>query len=105
MSFWSPVVAGGLLGFSDPLLFQAMLSYITDSYPNVANSAIAAFVIPSFIIAAACAHLGILLFDNLSTQWAVFTLACISLLVVALVYVLYFFGAWLRSKSKLARNF
>ena len=60
-SFWSPVVAGGLLGFSDPLLFQAMMSYITYSYPNVANSAIAAFVIPSFCIAAGFAHIGIIL--------------------------------------------
>jgi len=38
-----------------------MLSYITDSYPNVANSAIAAFVIPSFCLAAGFAHIGIIL--------------------------------------------
>ena len=78
-SFWSPVVAGGLLGFVDPLLYLSMLNYITgafyhcgvsgfrrstnficytDSYPNVAASAIAAFLIPSFILAAAFAHIG-----------------------------------------------
>lgn len=28
-SFWSPVVAGGLLGFSDPLLWLSMLNYIS----------------------------------------------------------------------------
>jgi hypothetical protein len=28
-SYWSPVVAGGVLGFADPLLWLAMLNYIT----------------------------------------------------------------------------
>lgn len=58
VSYWSPVVAGGLLGFCDPLLWLAMLNYIADSYTNVAGSAIAAFLIPSFLIAAGCCHIG-----------------------------------------------
>ncbi|KAI9812927.1 MAG: hypothetical protein M1827_004445 [Pycnora praestabilis] len=57
-SYWSPVVAGGLLGFVDPLLYLSMLNYITDAYPNVAASAVAAFLIPSFTVAAAFAHIG-----------------------------------------------
>jgi hypothetical protein len=57
-SFWSPVVAGGVLGFCDPLLWLSMLNYVTDSYPNFAGSAIAAFLIPSFLIAGALAHAG-----------------------------------------------
>ena len=57
-SFWSDVVAGGMLGVSDPLLWLNMLNYIADSYPNVAGSAIAAFLIPSFLIAGVLVHLG-----------------------------------------------
>ena len=63
--------AGGVLGFCDPLLWLAMLNYITDSYPNVAASAIAAFSLPSFTIAAALVHAGIAMFENMSTTWAV----------------------------------
>jgi hypothetical protein len=59
-NFWSPVIAGGLLGVADPLLWLSMLSYITDSYPNVAASAIAAFLIPSFALAAGCVHIGMI---------------------------------------------
>ncbi|KAL9121227.1 MAG: hypothetical protein Q9187_002211 [Circinaria calcarea] len=62
-SFWSPVVAGGVLGFANPLLWLSMLNYITgeiNSYPNVAASAVAAFSIPSFVLAAAFAHIGML---------------------------------------------
>ena len=93
------------MGFADPLLYMAMLNYITDSYPNVAASAIAAFLIPSFLLAAAFAHIGIAMVDNLGTTWMFACLAFLSLGIVALVYGLYFFGPWLRKKSKLARTF
>ncbi|KAI0123567.1 vitamin b6 transporter bsu1 [Xylariales sp. AK1849] len=103
-SFWSPVVAGGLLGFCDPLLWLSMLNYIADSYTNYAASAIAAFLIPSFIIAAGCAHAGIAMFEYMSSKWAMATLGFISFGLVALIYVVYFWGAKLRAKSKLARS-
>ncbi|KAI1840050.1 hypothetical protein JX265_013882 [Neoarthrinium moseri] len=103
-SFWSPVVAGGLLGFCDPLLWLGMLNYIADSYTNVAGSAIAAFLIPSFIIAAGCAHAGIALFEDLSSKWAMAILGFISFGLVALIYVVYFFGAKMRARSKIARS-
>ncbi|KAI0888608.1 MFS general substrate transporter [Annulohypoxylon maeteangense] len=104
VSYWSPVVAGGVLGFCDPLLWLAMLNYIADSYTNVAGSAIAAFLIPSFLIAAGCCHIGIVMFDNLSTKWAMAILGFVSFSLVALVYVLYFFGPRIRSWSKLAKK-
>ncbi|KAI2624331.1 MFS general substrate transporter [Hypoxylon sp. NC1633] len=104
VSFWSPVIAGGLLGFCDPLLWLSMLNYIADSYTNVAASAIAAFLIPSFLIAAGCCHIGIVMFDNLSAKWAMAILGFISFGLVALVYVLYFFGTRIRSWSRLARK-
>ncbi|KAK3936569.1 vitamin b6 transporter bsu1 [Diplogelasinospora grovesii] len=104
VSYWSPVVAGAVLGFCDPLLWLAMLNYIADSYTNVAASAIAAFLIPSFLIAAALVHAGLAMFDNMTVEWAVALLGFISLGLVVLVHVLYFFGPWLRKQSKLATN-
>lgn len=104
VSFWSPVVAGGLLAVCDPLLWLAMLNYLTDSYPSVAASAVAAFLIPSFLIAAGLAHAGIAMFENMTTKWAMATLGFISFGLVALVYVLYFFGPRIRARSKLARK-
>lgn len=52
-----------------------MLNYITDSYPSVAASAIAAFSLPSFTIAAGLVHAGIAMFENMTTTWAVFILS------------------------------
>lgn len=122
-SFWSPVVAGGVLGFCDPLLWLSMLNYITDAYTTVAGSAIAAFLIPSFLIAAALAHagkslhiencianprlidsIGIAMFENMSSKWAMATLGFISFGLVALIYVVYFFGPRMRARSKIARS-
>lgn len=62
VSYWSPVIAGGMLGVADPLLWLSILNYITDSYPNVAGSAIAAFLIPSQLLAAGCVHIGTCVF-------------------------------------------
>lgn len=123
VSFWSPVVAGGFLGFCDPLLWLSMLNYIADTYTNVAASAIAAFLIPSFLIAAGCCHIGessswnllvelvltllrsgIVMFENMGARWAMATLGFISFSLVALVYVLYFFGPRIRGWSKLAKK-
>ncbi|KAK9788114.1 putative Vitamin b6 transporter bsu1 [Seiridium cardinale] len=89
-SFWSPVVAGGVLGFCDPLLWLSMLNYITDAYTTVAGSAIAAFLIPSFLIAAALAHAGIAMFENMSSTWAMATLGFVSFGLVALIYVAWY---------------
>ncbi|KAF7527683.1 hypothetical protein G7054_g10413 [Neopestalotiopsis clavispora] len=103
-SFWSPVVAGGVLGFCDPLLWLSMLNYITDAYTTVAGSAIAAFLIPSFVIAAGFAHAGIAMFENMSSKWAMATLGFVSFGLVALIYVVYFFGPKMRARSKIARS-
>lgn len=48
--------------------------------------------------------LGIVMFDNMSAKWAMATLGFVSFGLVALIYVLYFFGAKIRSMSKLART-
>ncbi|TVY81498.1 putative transporter [Lachnellula suecica] len=104
-SYWSPIIAGGILGFADPLLWLAMLNYITDAYPRYAASAIAAFLIPSFIVAAGMAHLGLLIFERMSTKWAMTTIGLVSIFGCIMVYVIFFFGHFLRKKSILARNY
>lgn len=104
-NYWSPIIAGLMLAIGDPLLWLAMLSYIIDSYSaaGLSNSAIAAFCIPSFAIAAGLAHAGVAMFENMSTTWAMATLGFISLGIVALVYIFYFFGSRIRGMSRIAK--
>jgi hypothetical protein len=56
-------------------------------------------------MAAGLAHLGVLMFEKMSTKWAVATIGFISFSVVALIYFVFFFGAKIRSRSKLAKSF
>jgi hypothetical protein len=88
-----------------PPLLPILTPHPSDSYPNVAASAIAAFLIPSFIMAAALCHLGVIMFDKMSTKWAMATIGFISLGLCALIYFIFFFGAKIRMRSKLARTF
>jgi hypothetical protein len=46
------------MGIANPMLWLSIMNYITDSYRNVAGSAVAAFLIPSQVVAAACVHIG-----------------------------------------------
>jgi hypothetical protein len=117
-SYWSPIVAGAVLGFAEALIWLSMLNYVTgkipskvpdpvltitlDSYPDVAASAIAAFLVPSFVLAAALSHLGILMINNVTTKWAMAIIGFISFGLCGLVYILYFFGARIRKRSKFA---
>ncbi|GMG25833.1 unnamed protein product [Ambrosiozyma monospora] len=104
-SYWSPIIAGTFLGIGDPITWLAMVNFITDAYSEagLSGSAIAAFTIPSFAIAAALSHAGVAMFENMSTKWAFFILATISLCIVALTYIFYFMGPRIRAASKLAR--
>ena len=42
ISFWAPMMAGGLMGFSICWLFMSLFNYIIDAYLFVAASALAA---------------------------------------------------------------
>ncbi|KAF8342981.1 uncharacterized protein EI90DRAFT_815150 [Cantharellus anzutake] len=104
-TYWSPVCAGTMLGAIAPLVFLGILNYVADSYPNLAGSAIAASLIPSFVAGAACAHLGIWMFQRLTTQVVVSILGGVSVGAVILIYTVYFFGPALRARSRYARKF
>jgi hypothetical protein len=56
-------------------------------------------------MAAALAHLGVLMFNRMSTQWAMATIGFFSFGLCALIYFIFFFGAKIRMSSKLARTF
>ncbi|ORY85524.1 MFS multidrug transporter-like protein [Protomyces lactucae-debilis] len=105
VNYWSPIVAGAVAGTSNTMLYLSILTYLSDAYPSVIASAIAALLLPSFLIAAGLAHVGLVMFENLGTRTAFIILAGVSCGLVILTYTIYFFGPWLRRRSKLARVF
>lgn len=52
------MIPDDVLGVADPLVWLSILKYFTDSYPKVAGSIIAAFLISSQLLAAVRVHRG-----------------------------------------------
>ncbi|WBW75076.1 pyridoxamine/pyridoxine/pyridoxal transmembrane transporter [Schizosaccharomyces osmophilus] len=96
------LIALTIFNMADYHIWQAMLLYITDSYPSVSASAVAAFELPSNLGSTAFVHLSALMFSRMNIHWATAVIGFVSLPLIALIYVLYFFGHRIRSRSKLA---
>ncbi|CAA21196.1 pyridoxamine/pyridoxine/pyridoxal transmembrane transporter [Schizosaccharomyces pombe] len=91
-----------IFNIADYHIWQAMLLYVTDAYPNVSASAVAAFELPSNLGAVGFIHLSALMFSRMNVHWATAVVGFASLPLIALIYALYFYGDRIRARSKLA---
>ncbi|EPY51278.1 membrane transporter [Schizosaccharomyces cryophilus OY26] len=99
------LIALTIFDMADYHIWQAMLLYITDSYPSVSASAVAAFELPSNLGSVVFIHLSSLMFSRMNVHWAAAVVGFASLPLIALIYILYFFGHRIRSRSKLATRY
>ncbi|RYP67666.1 hypothetical protein DL771_007133 [Monosporascus sp. 5C6A] len=99
-SKWHQAVTGGLVAFTDSFLYQCLLIYILDLYPDEAASATAAWLIPCFPVQAATVHFGVPMFVKLGPECA-FGLLAISAagFVVPGFYAIKYWGPQMRQNS------
>lgn len=102
ISFWSPLLAGGLLGFSVVWIFLALFNYIIDAYLFVAASALAANTVIRSAFGAGFPLFATQMYDTLNPRWASTLLGFIALIMVPIPFVLVKYGPRLRLKSKYA---
>ncbi|KAI0031996.1 MFS general substrate transporter [Vararia minispora EC-137] len=102
ISFWAPMMAGGLLGFGTALIFLSLVNYIVDMYLFVAASALAAVTVSRSIFAAVFPLFATRMFTALTPRWAATVLGCVALLMVPIPFVLVRYGPYLRSRSRFA---
>ncbi|TCD70210.1 hypothetical protein EIP91_004390 [Steccherinum ochraceum] len=100
ISFWAPMMAGLLVGFSVVWIFLGMFAYIIDTYLVAAASALAAAVIVRSLFGAAFPLFATQMYQNLGAHWASTILGCIALILTPIPYVLIKFGPKLREMSK-----
>lgn len=86
------------------LIFQSVFVYLPLSYPKYAASLFAANDLCRSLFAAACVLFSRPMFINLGIGGGVSLLAGMSCLGVAGMFLLWQYGAYLRSKSKFAVN-
>lgn len=102
ISIWSPLVGSLLVGFSNICIFMSAYMYMIDSYEAYAASALTFVALVRYVAAGGMTVIGIPMYENLGTHWALTVLGCISALAVPIPYVLYWYGPHIRKRSKWA---
>ncbi|TIC40705.1 MFS general substrate transporter [Wallemia mellicola] len=102
ISFWSPLIAGGLIGMSILFIFLALFNYLIDTYLWSASSALAANTIVRSAFGAGFPLFASQMFEKLNPRWASTLLGCIAVVLSFIPFALMKYGSYLRTKSKFA---
>lgn len=99
-----PIIGSGFFTIGSFLLFNAVLNYLGDAYPDHAASVLAGndFMRSSF--GAGFPLFASAMFRNLGVPWASSTLGFLSIAFIPIPFVLYFYGETIRKNSKRARH-
>lgn len=102
ISIWSPILASVLFGFGMSGMFICIYLYIIDSYEVYSASALTFASVVRYLASGGMTVVGIPFYQNMGVDYTLTILACISLILVPVPYVLYFHGHRLRAKSQYA---
>lgn len=102
ISIWSPILASVLFGFGMSGMFICIYLYVIDSYQVYSASALTFASVVRYFASGGMTVAGIPFYQNMGVSYTLTILACISLILVPVPYVLYFHGHRLRAKSKYA---
>ncbi|KAJ9663332.1 hypothetical protein H2198_000849 [Neophaeococcomyces mojaviensis] len=96
--YMSPIAAGVPFGFGLTLIFLGIVVYLIDAYTIFAASVLAANTVLRSLFGAAFPLFTRDMYNNLGTQWASSVPGFLALAMVPAPFVLYKYGAWIRSK-------
>ncbi|KAF3797959.1 putative efflux pump kojT [Colletotrichum gloeosporioides] len=102
ISIWSAIFAVVLFGYGVTGIFMCVYMYIIDSYEIYSASALTFVALIRYIVAGGMTVVGIPFYDKMGTHYTLTILACIAAALAPIPYVLYYYGPWIRSKSKYA---
>lgn len=100
VSFWSPLVAGGVADVGLFFIFLSLLTYLTETYAENSASANSINTIVRSAFGCGFPMFGAQMYHNLNPRWASTVIAFISLVLVPIPFVLVKFGPTIRSWSK-----
>ncbi|GKT53089.1 major facilitator superfamily transporter [Colletotrichum tofieldiae] len=102
ISVWSAIFAVVVFGYGVTGIFICVYMYIIDSYEIYSASALTFVALIRYVVAGGMTVVGIPFYENLSTHYTLTILACISAVLAPIPYVLYYYGHWIRGKSRFA---
>ncbi|KAM5344325.1 hypothetical protein ACJ41O_012862 [Fusarium nematophilum] len=102
ISIWSAIFAVVVFGYGVTGIFICVYMYIIDSYEIYSASALTFVSLTRYLVAGGMTVVGIPFYENMGTHYTLTIMACLSVLLAAIPYVLYFYGPWIRAKSRFA---
>jgi len=100
-----PIIGSGWFAIGTFLLFNSILNYLPDAYPDYAASVLAGNDLFRSAFGAGFPLFAAAMFNNLGVAWASSTLAFISIAFIPIPFVLYKYGPTLRNNySKAAKK-
>lgn len=99
-----PIIGTSWFSVGAFLLFNAVLNYLSDAYPEYAASVLAGNDFLRSCLGAGFPLFASAMYKKLGVNWASSTLGFISIAFIPIPFVLFKYGHWVRSKSKHARQ-
>lgn len=97
-----PIIGSAPFGTGVILVFSGVFTFLVDSYPTYAASALAANSFTRSMFAAGFPLFGNAMYNKLGYQWATFLLATLALLMAPLPYLFFTYGKDIRKRSRYA---
>ncbi|KAH8806131.1 major facilitator superfamily domain-containing protein [Xylogone sp. PMI_703] len=105
ISIWSPILASVVFGLGNLSVFISTCLYLIDSYETYAASALTMNTLVRYMVSGGMVEASIPMYENLGVHWALTILGVIASICTIVPYVFYRYGSWIRSKSRLAKNY
>ena len=102
ISIWSAILAVCLFGYAVMGIFLCVYMYIIDAYEIYAASALTFVSLVRYLVAGGMTVAGIPWYEGMGTHYTLTILACISVALVPIPYLLYYYGHKVRAKSRFA---
>ncbi|KAA1468796.1 MFS general substrate transporter [Dentipellis sp. KUC8613] len=87
ISFWSPMLAGGMMGLGIFCIFLSLFNYVVDMYLFVAASALVSLTVCRSIFSAVFPLFARQMFITLNPRWASTLLGCIAILLMPIPFI------------------
>lgn len=102
ISFWSSLAGSTLIGVSFMGSFIPAMLYLIDTFEANAASALAVAAAVRYTAAGVMVPVSIPMYKNLGVPWSLTLLGCIGLVLTPVPFALYWFGAAIRKRSRVA---
>lgn len=99
-----PIIASGFFGLGIYIVILSILNYVVDSYQTYSASALAGVILIRNLVGAGFPLFANQMYDKLGYEWASSLLAFLSIIMIPIPWLWFYYGEKLRLKSPYARE-